>query len=199
MDTLSYAYADDAHDRITALDQIVTKSGDTISITGDVSGITTVQGDGSINISVTVDNIAGGIGGQLELISESGNTGWTLFGHDLDNYGDIGNYAINLSQSSEISTLNGATGDYSFATGFNTRAIANHSFATGAYNEGKVTTKFEVGIGVDSLNRTNAFEVHDDGKVIAPNLTEQKIIEGGDHSFVTKKYIDNLLIDCGTF
>lgn len=206
MDTISYAYADEAHDRINELQEIVTKSGDVITLTGDVIATSTVLPDGSIALETTIDgnnieSIRSMIddAGEIKLVTESTNTGYILKNQDRENYGIIGNYAIDLSFSSDLYSQNGATGDYSFATGEGVIAQNRHSFASGKFNLPKETSIVEIGVGEDNNNRKNALEIHTDGKVLAPELTKTKIVEGGGQSLVTKQYIDDLIIDCGTF
>lgn len=68
---------------------------------------------------------------ELEKITEGGNTGYRLLGVNPDNYGNIGESAIDLSISTTISSSQGATGIKSFASGENTTAFGNHSVAIG--------------------------------------------------------------------
>ena len=72
-------------------------------------------------------DLGGGTGGAtptgLEQITEGSNTGWRLIGRDPNNYGDIGNGAIDLSYGSSASTTYGATGDYSFCVGFRQKLL----------------------------------------------------------------------------
>lgn len=46
--------------RIEALENTSTKSGDTVTLTGDVTGTATVSSDGSISITATIANTNGG-------------------------------------------------------------------------------------------------------------------------------------------
>lgn len=211
MDTISYAYADEAHTRLDDLELIVTKAGDSVSLTGDVFGTSTVLTDGSIELVTivsddshnhTVDTIIGlqdlvSQTSPLISVTEGDNNGYRLYGKEIENYGVIGEQAIDLSHSVDIYEPNGAIGDYSFVTGFGTTAKNNHSFATGKYNKGRTDTVLEVGVGTDKDNRQNALEVYEDGRIDAPNLTNDKITN--DQTLVTKRYIDYLIIDCGTF
>ena len=64
----------------------------------------------------------------LGLITEETKTGRRLIGHDPLNYGRIGENAIDLSYSNVASTLYGARGDNSFATGYKT--IAERFYCT---------------------------------------------------------------------
>ena len=81
----------------------------------------------------------------LENITENSKDGWRLVGATPAHYGNIGNYALDLSLSGVASTSNGATGNYSFASGrrteasgvasvamgYNTSAVSDYSFASG--------------------------------------------------------------------
>ena len=71
----------------------------------------------------------------LENISENGNSGWRLVGKNPIQFGDIGNFAVDLSTSFETSIDHGATGAASFAIGTNTIALATNTFAGGFESE----------------------------------------------------------------
>lgn len=58
-----------------------------------------------------------------------------------------------------------ASGDYSHTGGRSTRANYNYQTVVGSYNNNKSTTLFEVGNGSDENNRSNAFEVRQNGDV----------------------------------
>jgi len=62
---------------------------------------------------------------------ENSNQGWRLLGATPENYGNIGEQAVDLSNSTSQSFANGATGDNSFAVGKNTEARGNSSAAIG--------------------------------------------------------------------
>lgn len=135
---------------------------------------------------------------QLEKVDEGGKSGWRLLGRIADFFGNIGQEAIDLSFSTDSDGLNGATGDYSFAAGEGTRADAEHKFVTGKFNNPKINSILEVGIGTDNQNRSNAIEVYKDGSVLAPNFTVEQQFQS-EHSLVTKGYIDVLVVDGKTF
>ena len=69
-------------------------------------------------------------------ITEGSNTGYGTSERSANpnNYGDIGNLAIDLSYSHGSSTTRGATGEYSTALGRNTIASGLNSFTTGFSN-----------------------------------------------------------------
>lgn len=143
---------------------------------------------------------AGDGASELEKVLENGKIGWRILNRPPENYGDIGEGAIDLSYSAAASTVNGATGDYSVATGKGTQAKNSHSFVTGTYNNPKAGTIFEVGIGTEAV-RQNAIEIYADGRVHAPSLSIAK--QSDNHSFITTENINdriaNLLMDCGPF
>jgi hypothetical protein len=68
---------------------------------------------------------------ELEKITEGGNTGWRILGRNAANYGDIGAGAIDFSFAPSSSSILGATGLGSFATGGNTIASGNYSTSIG--------------------------------------------------------------------
>ena len=69
----------------------------------------------------------------LEKITEGGNSGWRLIGKDPNNYGDIGNEAVDLSEGFHSSS--GALGLYSFAEGYGTYASGKNSHAEGSITD----------------------------------------------------------------
>lgn len=105
-----------------------------------------VQKDGELSAKyITGANaslsFADGVGedSQLQLITETdgetNTTGWRLFGRDEDNHGQIGDTAIDLSYSSAASASKGATGTYSFATGYDTTVSGMYSTVSGNLTE----------------------------------------------------------------
>jgi len=139
--------------------------------------------------------------GKLVQIQENGNTGYRLYNKDANFYGEIGHDAVDISTQTENSATRGATGRNSFAVGYQTTSAGRYSYAGGyetiAQNDyqtsiGKHNTStstetiFEVGIGADASNRTNALEIYSNGRIIAPELntiTDPK-------SLTTKEYVD---------
>jgi hypothetical protein len=89
----------------------------------------------------------------------------------------------------------------SFASGDNTKAIASESatfgsntiavnpsqLAIGRFNTSEANSLFEIGSGT-SIQRENSLVVFDDGRVTAPKLTPQNIVDA--KSLVTKEYVD---------
>ena len=144
----------------------------------------------------------------LERLSDDGsNYGWRLIGKDPDNYGDIGKNATDISDSSSSSSVNGATGDYSFASGRNTIASGLYSHAEGygtktstksgqhvegTFNIGIATdTIHETGIGTSDSDRKNAFEIYTDGTATLPEATTSEIESRGDDAIITKEFLDS--------
>jgi len=66
----------------------------------------------------------------LKALDEGNSIGWRLIGNDPNNYGDIGERAIDLSFS-DFPSIRGATGNRSIATGYATYASGAHSTAMG--------------------------------------------------------------------
>jgi hypothetical protein len=187
MDTISYAYADEAHSRIDTLENIVTRYGDEITLTGDVLGYALVSGDGSVTIQTVLSESAGGES-FLQAFATGSGFGYRLKNVDYDNYGIVGTNAFDLSYSYDINSSNGALGDYSFAIGEGTQAHNNHQLSIGRYNLQQTETVFEIGVGIDNDTRSNAVEVYNDGRIKAPHLTTDKI--DSEKSLVTKEYVD---------
>jgi len=68
---------------------------------------------------------------ELELIEENGVSGWRLYNRNPNDYGDIGKDAIDFSITDGGYPLSGASGERSFATGFNSHAMGNYSHCEG--------------------------------------------------------------------
>jgi len=79
----------------------------------------------------TIQKINEGSPSELEKITEDGNTGWRILGRDPDNYGDIGQNAVDLSYCDVNAGDYGAVGDSSFAVGYRTRAAGDNSSTLG--------------------------------------------------------------------
>lgn len=67
----------------------------------------------------------------LEALDEGNGIGWRLVGRDPNNYGNIGRLSIDLSISTNLSTIYGATGNNSTALGRGTRASGDRSTSMG--------------------------------------------------------------------
>ncbi|MDC0231026.1 tail fiber domain-containing protein, partial [Aureispira] len=85
-----------------------------------------IEGGGSETVDLSSLSPTG-----LENITEGTNSGWRFIGANTANYGDIGQFAQDLSMSGDPSTLYGATGNYSFASGRKTEASGLSSVAMG--------------------------------------------------------------------
>lgn len=105
---------------------------------------------------------------------------------------------ISVTQGDDVvidATLHYAETD--FSVGPTEKTAQQHSFVTGQYNIAKDTSVLEVGIGSDSDNKQNAFEISESGIVSAPSADRFEIVDDGD--LTTKNYIDYLIIDCGEY
>ena len=80
-----------------------------------------------------------GGGGELELLEENNIKGWRLLKRNEDHYGNIGKEAIDLSITDGGYATSGATGERSFATGYNTHSMGNFSFGEGLTTVAEVT------------------------------------------------------------
>ncbi|WP_422105323.1 tail fiber domain-containing protein [Winogradskyella sp.] len=81
----------------------------------------------------------------LEQITEDGDTGWRLIASDPNNYGDIGDDAVDLSISATSSSSFGATGIGSVALG--TENIASGSFSTTFGNSNIASSSYATATG----------------------------------------------------
>ena len=138
---------------------------------------------------------AGDTSGEVSQLEKVGN-GWKILTESEINHGIIGFKAIDLSFQNYPSE-NGATGDYSFATGEGTLANESHKFVAGKYNDSQTGSIFEIGTGTQS-QRSNAIEVYKDGRIIAPNLTKAHQF-ATKNSLITREYIDDLVVDGKNF
>jgi hypothetical protein len=68
---------------------------------------------------------------QLSSVTENSKTGQRLTVSDINNHGDIGSNAVDLSYSNSVSTTKGATGNASTAMGYGTIASGLYSTAMG--------------------------------------------------------------------
>jgi hypothetical protein len=89
--------------------------------------------------------------GQLQKITENGNTGYRIRGRNPDNYGNIGSEAVDLSISNSSSTTAGATSDGSFATGYKTEASGTYSVACGSRAVASGITAISFGVGTKAI------------------------------------------------
>jgi len=155
-----------------------------------------------------------GIPSELEKIESGGGNfikqGWKLLQEDTLKHAPIGLKSIDLtSVTNSVTGVSpyGVQGNYSFASGLNNsvegnisaafgegiKSISNYSLTIGRYNLGtNINNILEIGIGT-SGNRSNAFEVTNTGGVIAPNLTQDIIIQESPQVLITKEFHQNKL------
>jgi hypothetical protein len=117
----------------------------------------------------------GSANGELQKIIESGKTGYRLLGKDSNNYGSIGNNAIDLSHSASASTTRGATGNHAVALGTETEAKSFSETTVGMFNSTytpisttahhKGDRAFTVGVGSADSNRRDGLIVYKDGSL----------------------------------
>jgi len=91
----------------------------------------------------------------LEDIDEGNGIGWRLKDRDPDNYGPIGENAIDLSATTSPNTNRGATGHRAFAVGVSTIASGDTSFAIGSATEASGSFSFAAG-GATTASGTGA-------------------------------------------
>ncbi|MFC0604196.1 tail fiber domain-containing protein [Winogradskyella pulchriflava] len=130
-------------------------------------------------------NYSGGGSGTnptgLEALDEGNGIGWRLVGVDDNNYGNIGNEAIDLSINNITSTVYGATGNRSVALGFSTEASGAYAMATGYNTEASGETSTAMGLETEaSGDNSTAF-----GK--GTNAIGENSMAAGELSFATGK------------
>ena len=95
----------------------------------------------------------------LETIEE-GKTGLRLLRSNPLNHGRIGEWAIDISTQTENSETSGATGDYSFAKGYNTTASGEASSAEGKSNTPEVDKRDnKISVNLDFYRTKDMWEV----------------------------------------
>jgi len=88
--------------------------------------------------------------------------------------------------------LSVADGIASHAEGYGTLARNNFMTAAGKFNTGNTPgVLFEVGIGEDIVNRKNAFQIFDDGAIVAPYCNDTLVSIHGPHTLATSQYVDD--------
>lgn len=83
----------------------------------------------------------------MKKITEGSNTGWRLAGRDPNNYGDIGEGAVDLSFNDYNSTTQGATGEKSVAMGYRTVSNGYATLATGVNSTASGFASTTLGFG----------------------------------------------------
>ena len=96
----------------------------------------------SVPYAKVAENVKG-----LEAIDEGNGMGWRLVGKDSEHYGNLGDNAIDLSESQVVSGTHGATGDFSVAKGINTIASGLASIASGIASNASGDLSFAMGSG----------------------------------------------------
>ncbi|MFL0354733.1 tail fiber domain-containing protein [Xanthomarina sp. GH4-25] len=86
----------------------------------------------------------------LEAIDEGNGNGWRLIDSNPDNFGSIGEYAIDLSRQPIESNVRGATGRSSVAFGVSSEASGSYSFSTGQFNIASGTSSTAFGASNDA-------------------------------------------------
>lgn len=89
----------------------------------------------------------------IEALDEGNGIGYRIRGRNPDNYGDIGLGAFDVSFSDGASSTRGASGEYSFASGYNNSALQPYSFISGDNNASNEYATFISG----SYNSVNSY------------------------------------------
>jgi len=172
------------------------------------STITQFLADPTLYIDLTNENE---IPSELEKLEVNGKVGWRILGRTPNNFGEIGNQAIDLSTSNDPGSNNGATGENTFAVGANVQAVSDLSTAVGVgvetnyfaevalgqYNVDPQSltngaTILTVGIGQSSIDRRNGLEVYTNGVLRAPACSMNDIAMSDEKTIATKEYVDDV-------
>jgi len=109
----------------------------------DIGGYGTISADTYYNLN-NVNLISGNVDPTgLEAINEGNGIGWRLIGRDADNYGNIGEDAIDFSYSDSISTERGSTGKYAVTFGYNNINQQTGSIVLGQGQSVKITDIYQ--------------------------------------------------------
>jgi hypothetical protein len=87
---------------------------------------------------------------ELEKITEQGKQGWRILGRNPDDYGYIGEGAIDFSYNTSNSLVAGATGKFSFAEGYKTQANGGY----GSHAEGYGSKAIGITTHAEGINTT---------------------------------------------
>lgn len=149
----------ESSDETLLIEAVITEITGNLTVSDEVTAIAFI-GDGS-----KLTNLPSSSGGgSLEVVTEGSNTGLRRSDTSELHYGDIGKYAVDLSYSNASSNTLGATGDYSFASGFkntasgvsttaigeSTTASGENSFSGGYNTTASADNSLVFGIGLEA-------------------------------------------------
>jgi hypothetical protein len=105
----------------------------------------------------------------VQSLTEGPFTGYRISDANLNKYGDIGAFAVDLSRS-DVGSTNGATGNGSLASGYNTSASGTFSTALGSYTEAQgyqsmAGGAYSIALGTASLAIGESAEANGDVSV----------------------------------
>ncbi len=128
---------------------------------------------GGLNVCVGISSFVSGYGNECDsdLTTVCGTE--NLATGELSNVSGLGNTAAGL--------LNNVSGTY------NTAAY-DYQTVCGMFNDNKINTLYEIGNGTGALQTSNAFEVYQNGAVIAPELAPD-IVDMDDQTLVPVSYL----------
>jgi len=103
-----------------------------------------------------IADVAKNVSGLEKIVEDSGISGWRLVNANPENYGPIGDGAVDLSSSFSESDVRGATGDYSFAVGDTNIAAKTGSIAMGVTNRAKEDHSIALGANAIANGESSA-------------------------------------------
>ena len=109
----------------------------------DIGGYGTITADTYYNLN-NINLVTGTTDPTgLEAINEGNGIGWRLIGRDADNYGNIGEGAIDFSNSDSISTERGSVGTSAITFGYNNINQQTGTFMIGSLNNAEITDIYQ--------------------------------------------------------
>ncbi len=146
------AYKDDL-DKTSKTGILIGDGASVTGLIGTADGQVAKWNAGTSSWEAGTDDTGGGGGSStgLEAIDEGNGTGWRLIGRDPNDYGNIGENAVDLSHSNDGITTNGATGDYAVAMGESTKASGNWSIAMGRETSADGQASLSMGFQTSAL------------------------------------------------
>lgn len=103
-----------------------------------------------------IADVAKNVSGLEKVVEDSGISGWRLVNAIPENYGPIGDGAVDLSSSFSESEVRGATGAYSFAVGDTNIAAKTGSIAMGVANQAKEDHSIALGVNAIAYGESSS-------------------------------------------
>jgi len=128
----------------------------------------------------------------LVKLDEGNGFGFVRVGRTANNYGNVGENAIDFSTSTSFSTTNGATGNESFANGENVIASGDSSFSNGVSSTASGTGSFANGLNANATANyalALGFDVTASG--VYSFARGDNVTSAGQNSFASGTYVNS--------